>query len=183
MRTRTIWTTILVAACLALPTTSLRGDQEAEAPRFVGANQCGKCHGSKATGEQLQAWRASPHGKAYETLGGEKAKQVAAKFGIEEPQNALQCLRCHTTAAGVANARLGDHFQRTDGVQCESCHGAGERYAKIEHMIDNAKARELGLIEPGLEVCKQCHNDSSPTFVGFDYRTAVQRIRHRLAAY
>ena len=183
MNTRTLRTTVLVAACLVLPTTTLLGDQEEELPRFVGANDCGKCHGSKATGEQLQAWRTSPHAKAYETLGGEKARQVAAKYGITEPQNARQCLRCHTTAAGEAKSRLGEHFDPTDGVQCESCHGAGERYAKIEHMIESSKAREMGLIDPGPKVCQQCHNDSSPTFAGFDFQAAVQRIRHRLAAY
>ncbi len=153
------------------------------APMFVGVDRCGRCHGSKATGQQVQSWRTSAHAKAWETLGTDRAREVAAKFGIAEPQDSQSCLRCHTTGAGEAKERLAEGFKRQDGVQCESCHGAGADYGKIEHMIDDAKARAAGLIDPGPPVCKRCHNADSPTFTGFDYKTALERIRHRLVAY
>lgn len=185
MRTRTFpgWTPVAVAALLALLATNLQGNQDNPVPKFVGADECGRCHNSKATGQQLQVWRAGPHGGAYKILGTDAAKQVAAKFGIMDPQNSMKCLRCHTTACGESKTRFGDHFKPTDGVQCESCHGAGEHYAKIDQMIDSGKATTAGLVDPGPSVCQRCHNAEGPTFKGFDYKTAVQKIRHHLAAY
>lgn len=185
MRTRDLpgWTPVLVAALLALPPTDLHGNQDNPSPKFVGADQCGRCHNSKATGQQVQVWREGPHGRAYKTLGSQAAKEVGAKFGVMDPQNSLKCLRCHTTACGESKTRLGDGFKPTDGVQCESCHGAGEQYAKIELMIDSGKSLAAGLVDPGPSVCQRCHNAEGPTFTGFDYKTAVQKIRHRLAAY
>ena len=185
MRTRDFpgWTPVVVAALLALPATPVRGADETPLPKFVGTDQCGHCHNSKATGQQVQVWREGPHARAYEILGTEAAKQVAARLGITDPQGQAKCLRCHTTAAGEVKSRLGDSFRPTDGVQCESCHGAGEKYAKIEQMIDSGKSHAAGLVDPGPAVCQHCHNAEGPTFEGFDYKAAVQRIRHPLVAY
>ena len=185
MRTRNIQFGIGLLVALSVILFLAPGwSQEAKpAPLFVGVDACGRCHGSKATGQQVQSWRTSAHANAWETLGTERAREVAAKHGITEPQNSLACLRCHTTAMGEPKERLAVGFRREDGVQCESCHGAGSEYGKIEHMIDNAKARAAGLIEPGPALCQRCHNADSPTFSGFDYKLALERIRHRLAAY
>lgn len=185
MRTRNVQLGIVLLAAvgIALFLAPVWSQESKPAPMFAGVDQCGKCHGSKATGQQVQSWRTSPHAKAWETLGTDRAREVGAKFGITDPQSSQSCLRCHTTAAGVPKERLPEGFKREDGVQCESCHGAGADYAKIEHMIDSAKARAAGLIEPGVSVCQHCHNTDSPTYKGFDYKTALEKIRHRLVAY
>jgi len=177
------WIAVAAVATLATLAATLRGSEEEQPPRYVGVDWCAQCHDSKATGRQVEVWRQSPHGQAWKRLGSEQAIKVAAKYGIMDPQNALQCLRCHTTGAGESKSRFADNFKKENGVQCESCHGPGEKYAKITHMIDDAKASAAGLLDPGPKVCKQCHNDQSPTFAGFDYEAAVKKIRHPLAAY
>jgi hypothetical protein len=182
-RTMRGWIHVAAVTVLVAAVGERRGSAGEPPPRYMGADWCSQCHDSKATGRQTEAWRRSAHAKAWDTLGSERAAQVAAKYGITEPQSALQCLRCHTTGAGEPKTRFNDNFKKQDGVQCEACHGPGENYAKIAHMIDDAMAAAAGLIDPGPKVCQQCHNDQSPTYKGFDYRAAVEKIRHPLAAY
>jgi hypothetical protein len=174
---------VAAAALLASALSPLAANDEEKLPRFVGVSTCAKCHDSDATGKQVEAWRNGPHGKSWETLGTEAAAAIAKEAGVLDAQNASECLRCHTTGAGLSKGRFAKSFDSTDGVQCESCHGPGEFYAKIQHMIMNSKAQEMGLIEPGPSLCNRCHNEDSPTYEGFDYRAAIQKIRHPLASY
>jgi hypothetical protein len=177
------WIGVVALTLLVLPAPGLQGQDDKPAPEFVGVGQCTKCHNSKATGQQVQVWLDGPHSKAYQTLGTQGAAIVGAKYGITDPQNSLKCLRCHTTASGEPKSRLGDDFDHTKGVQCESCHGPGEEYARIECMIQSSVAAEAGLVDPGPTVCARCHNEESPVFEGFEYKTAVKKIRHNLASY
>lgn len=151
------------------------------APSYLGVDACASCHKSKATGNQIAAWEKDPHSKAFATLVSEAGLAIAKKKGIADPQQAAECLRCHTTGADVSKAYRAEGFDMTRGVQCEACHGAGEHYAKIQHMISRASAVEAGLVAPTAVVCKRCHNADSPTFKGFDFATAVKRIAHPLA--
>ena len=175
-----IWIAIAVATTAV---ASLATQQYEPAPKYVGVSHCEQCHGSEGTGRQVQKWRAGPHGQAWQRLASPEAAAVAKRLGVEDPQTAPECLRCHTTGAGLPKTSFAKSFDALDGVQCESCHGPGERYAKIEHMIMSAQAKELGLIDPSPRVCKQCHNENSPTYEGFDYRTAIKKIEHALAPY
>ena len=189
------WIAAVAVALLALTPTELAHSQASQSkpsapvspgqalPKFIGVSGCAKCHSSDATGKQVQTWQASPHAQAYKTLGTDAAQKIAAARGVKDPQAPGPCLRCHTTGAGIPKGRFAADFQVADGVQCESCHGPGEFYSKIEHMIVNAKAHEMGLIDPSPAVCTHCHNPESPTFKGFDFKTAVKKIQHRLASY
>jgi hypothetical protein len=151
-------------------------------PKYVGAKACASCHKSAATGNQYKVWQVSAHAKAYEVLASDKAADIAAAQHLStEPQKTPACLSCHTTGAGAPKSRFTEDFDATQGVQCEACHGAGEAYGKIEHMIMHSQARERGLIEPTAAVCVKCHNAKSPTFKGFDYAAAVKQVRHKLA--
>jgi hypothetical protein len=157
---------------------------------FVGAKKCGTCHKKEAMGNQLAVWSESKHAKAYETLASEQALEYAKKAGISDPQTAEDCLKCHVTAYGVDEARLGRTFDPLAGVQCEACHGAGKDYRKKKIMADREKAEAKGLVPQSEEVCITCHNDESPawdperytladgTKVGFDYDQAVEEIAH-----
>lgn len=156
---------------------------EQAAPKFIGVEGCAKCHNSEGTGRQVESWKSSPHARAFETLGSDAARKIAAECGISDPQADGRCVRCHTTGAGIPKSRFRQGFQSEEGVQCEACHGPGENYARIEHMISNAKARDMGLTEPTAAVCVRCHNAESPTFKGFDFKTAIGRIRHPLPQY
>src|ERR1043166_6250311 len=65
---------------------------------YVGVKTCGMCHKKDETGTKLAKWQAGPHAKAFETLGTDKAKEVANAKGIDDPQKSAACLKCHSTA-------------------------------------------------------------------------------------
>jgi hypothetical protein len=163
---------------------------QAQDHKYVGARKCRSCHKKEEIGNQYGIWLESKHAKAFETLATEKAREWAAKEGIEDPQTADECLKCHATAHGVPDDRLSMKFDRTAGVQCESCHGAGKDYSKKKVMIDRDKAEAKGLVLPTEEVCVECHNEESPAWdseryttaggekVGFDFEQALEAIAH-----
>jgi hypothetical protein len=176
----------LLALAFLLPRLAgAAGDHE-----FVGFKKCRTCHKKEEIGNQYDIWLESRHAKAYETLGTEKAKKWGAEAGVDNPQTDDRCIKCHSTAHGVPDDRVSKKFDRTAGVQCESCHGAGKDYKKKKIMMDRDKAVANGLIIPTEEVCTACHNDESPawdekaytladgTTVGFDFEQAVKKIAH-----
>ena len=50
---------------------------------------------------------------------------------------------------------LGKNFKINEGVQCETCHGAGSGYKTNSTMKDQAKAIAKGLIIPNEKLCKE----------------------------
>lgn len=150
--------------------------------RYVGDETCEVCHSSVGIGKQFQKWKRSPHARAYKDLGSPEAMAIARKMNIADPRKDLKCLSCHTTAAGARLPEMISTFRPRDGVQCESCHGPGEDYAHFSVMTDPEKSREAGLIShPDEKTCESCHNPSSPTFRGFDFKKDVVRIAHPLS--
>jgi YD repeat-containing protein len=161
-----------------------------EQHQFVGHKRCKTCHKKEAIGNQYEIWLDSRHAKAYETLAGEKAREWGAKVGVDNPQTNDKCIKCHSTAHGIPDAMVSKNFDRTAGVQCEACHGAGSDYRKKRIMADPAQAIAQGLVPQNEAVCTRCHNDESPAWdpqrytlsdgskVGFDYDQATKRIAH-----
>ncbi len=157
---------------------------------FAGHMKCKTCHKKKAIGNQFEIWLETKHAKAYATLATEKAKKWAAEAGVDDPQTDDRCIKCHSTAHGVPDDMVSRKFDRTAGVQCEACHGAGKDYRKKKVMVDRDKAIEKGLIIPTEAVCTKCHNDESPAWdpqkytladgskAGFDYEQAAKAIAH-----
>lgn len=149
---------------------------------FQGVGRCQTCHKKPEQGEQMRIWEESAHSKAYETLASDKAKEIGAAKGIENPQAADECLTCHVTGHGVAAEFLGKKYSIEDGVGCESCHGAGGDYYKKKTMkaiaAGEIEGASVGLVAPTEEVCAQCHNEDSPTFEPFDYEERVAKIAH-----
>jgi hypothetical protein len=149
---------------------------------FTGSAKCGTCHKSASQGEQLAKWQATAHAKAYETLGTDKAKELGKKAGVDDPQKSDACLQCHVTAHGVDAALLGPKYDATEGVGCESCHGAGADYdtnaIMKAIMTGETEPASVGLIIPNEKTCRGCHNEKSPTFAGFDYEKFVAKIAH-----
>ena len=176
----------LIALAVLLPEPAVAD----EGHDFVGYQKCKTCHKKTEIGNQVGVWLESRHAKAYETLGTDKAKQWGAEAGVDNPQTDDRCVKCHSTAHGVPDERVSKSFDRTAGVQCESCHGAGKDYKRKKIMMDRDKAIEKGLIIPTAEVCTGCHNDESPAWdekaytladgstVGFDFEQAVKKIAH-----
>ena len=159
---------------------------------YVGVAKCKTCHKSAAQGEQHPIWLKGSHAKAYEVLAGDKAKEIAKEKGIEDAQKADECLKCHVTGHGAAAELLGKKYAVTDGVGCESCHGAGGDYYKKKTMVavitGEIEAASVGLTIPDEKTCLVCHNDKSPTFKEFDFEKMVAKIAHpipeeRMAKY
>jgi Cytochrome c554 and c-prime len=176
----------VLAAGAALLTYGVAGVASAADHGFVGATKCAVCHKTAAQGEQFPKWQASAHAKAYETLAGADAKDIGKKLGIDDPQKSDTCLRCHVTGHGADAALLGPKYDATEGVGCESCHGAGADYVKKATMegvmTGEIKAESVGLTIPDEKKCVTCHNDKSPTFKGFDYDKYAAKIAHPIPA-
>jgi hypothetical protein len=81
------------------------------------------------------------------------------------------CLKCHATGGGADADAVGARFWIGDGVGCESCHGAAERWLG-EHYRDPYRSlppdqkvpaleplgmRNLRNLEARAKLCSQCH--------------------------
>lgn len=150
--------------------------------KYGGVATCKACHLTKKSGAQYKLWQEGPHAKAYETLLTDAAKEVAKKKGIDNPEKADECLKCHVTAHGVDAALKGPKLTIEEGVSCESCHGPGSGYKSKKVMMeiwkDKAKAADYGLVIPTKEVCVTCHNEESPSYKPFKFEEAVKKIAH-----
>ncbi len=118
-----------------------------DSPVYKGAAYCGFCH----VGTH-QAWSATGHARAYETL---------AAIGVQDNP---YCLQCHTVGSkGVGadpalnNGAYNDiPIAALRGVQCENCHGPGSEHpgaaAGLPASLDAAD-------------CGTCHNGAHhPTY-------------------
>lgn len=159
--------------------------QDAGKPAYIGVEACGKCHKRETTGNQLGKWQESKHAKAFATLGTPEAKKIAAAKGITDPQKDGKCLKCHVTAFGVDAALIvkaatpeEKGFVAEEGVQCESCHGAGSLYKARKVMKDKAASVAAGLIVPDEKLCKTCHNPESPNYKEFNFAEMKKKIEH-----
>jgi len=174
---------ILVAAMMVV---GMSTPVLAEDALYIGAAKCFTCHKKDKSGNQMQKWLDSGHSKAYETLASDASKAIAAEMGIEDPQKAEQCLKCHVTAAG-APAEAFDpkgKYALEDGVGCESCHGAGSTYKSMKVMkaitSGDTDGASVGLVTPTAETCTVCHNEESPTFKAFNFEEAFKKIDHSI---
>jgi YVTN family beta-propeller protein len=146
--------------------------------RFVGAMACKNCHSGPEMGFQFSKWRMGPHARAYAVLGTPAAREMAQRSGVDgDPQASFACLRCHATGAGHDPASFEAGFDLRDGVQCESCHGAGADYSLEAVMLDPPAATAAGLKKPGPELCATCHEQGQDG-QAFDYEAAVVKIAH-----
>ena len=81
---------------------------------YIGADKCKLCHNSSKKGAQYDKWKDGPHARAYETLGSDEAKKIAAEKGISNPQEADECLSCHVTGWGAPEAFLTDKWRKDE---------------------------------------------------------------------
>ena len=159
------------------------GFTQEETHKYAGTKACMPCHTGAKKGDQAGIWKASSHAKAYEALSSVKAIDAAKAKGIDKPQEAKECLECHTLGKTVPATALDEKFDIKDGVQCESCHGAGSDYRKPAIMKDKAQAVAAGMTDwkddAAIEAfCKGCHNEKSPTFKGFNFAEMYAKIKH-----
>ncbi len=167
-------------------TNALMAQDSLASHSFVGVETCGMCHKSEKQGEQIDIWKASAHSKAYETLKTAEADSIAKAKGLST--NAVlseACLKCHVSGYNINASLKTAKFKMEDGVQCETCHGAGSDYKNLKTMKNEKEAIANGLKvfktdEERFALCKECHNSESPTFDSSksDFSEMWTKIKH-----
>lgn len=157
------------------PTNFVVGGEENLA--YVGASKCKMCHNKKSEGKFFDDWEESVHAKAFELLKGDEQKNP-------------ECLKCHTTGHGKPGGFVSlEESPKLTGVQCEMCHGPGEKHikSKKDNVIPNAGKPTTDAM------CIKCHNDSNPNWnperytkpdgskTGFYFEEAVKKVNHSKA--
>lgn len=150
--------------------------------KYVGVDKCAAtCHKGESKGKQLEIWQESKHSQAYKVLQTPEADKIATDKGSLTPAaETPQCLKCHVLGKDIDATELEDTFDKTQGVQCETCHGPGSEYKKLTIMKDKQKSMENGLIihTEKEAFCTTCHNPESPTFKEFKYDEMWAKIVH-----
>jgi hypothetical protein len=160
------------------------GGAQGKKNRYIGAAKCKNCHNKEETGDQYGIWLEKSHSHAFKNLGEEPAKQAGAARGIEDPQKADDCVQCHVTAFGLPKEKIKKGFKPELGVQCESCHGPGEKHmmARMRAAGDDTDEYpdipEDELVPVKVATCLECHNEKSPTFKPFCAHERFALIRH-----
>ena len=163
--------------------------------KLISVKRCAMCHKKDDKGNQYAKWQSMMHSKAYELLGTEEAKAVAAELGIDDPQASGKCLKCHSTAYYFTESLQTEEVTLENGVSCQSCHGPGDDYKKKSIMESLEESIANGMVYPAKEKsCTLCHNDTSPTWkpdrytlpdgtkTGFDVEQAYEKIKHERPA-
>jgi DnaJ-class molecular chaperone len=163
--------------------------------KFVGVKACAKCHDTSAHGNAMGTWQASPHAHAFATLEKSTEREPrrcddlklwivtmshGERYGLPtRATEAKECMPCHSTAFGAAPQLLAASFDRTAGVQCESCHGPGSAHVEAMSVGGNASAA-TGLTayadERAIQKrCGTCHDGTCGTL---DFATMWPKIKH-----
>lgn len=158
----------LLCAAISLAPASIASAQS----DYLGAASCASsvCHGSLVARDginilqnEYRIWAEHDrHASAYQTLQTERSQTIAANLGLGDPTSEGVCLDCHSTHAPAE--RRGPKFQLSDGVSCESCHGAAGGWIQSHDDADQTHADNLarGLVatdDPAQRatVCLSCH--------------------------
>ena len=209
----TLATSSIAVIAVALLITAMQVEQPAEQTmpddvihtvlslddaQFIGAKKCRTCHRKEEAGAQFGKWEEGPHAGAYATLATDEAKEVAAAQGIDDPQTAGECLKCHTTGYGTAHGYpavvKGKTWTEaetaraalTEGVQCEACHGPGSLYSVLKKKNKKYKRSEIVALgataPPQAAHCAPCHVKECPTMPA-DYTFDFERDKRSEAVH
>ena len=90
---------------------------------IVGARSCSECHE-----KEVETWKDTGHYAGARSLPrSPEAKRIAKALGIRRIKAADACISCHYTVEQQAGQRP----KATQGVSCESCHGAAREWIEI----------------------------------------------------
>ncbi len=178
-RTARLGRVFILLASLLLGSVALRSASASAGGLYEGVASCAgsTCHGrSEGDGkvvrqDELMQWqepssKAGAHSRSYDALASARGQRIAAALGLGNATSAPACLGCHATYA-AASAR-GPRFRLSDGVGCESCHGAASGWISTHYAVP---ATHAGNVAQGMiplenprtraSVCLDCHFGSS----------------------
>jgi hypothetical protein len=120
----------LLAAAAANDTSPVNADVH------LGVNACAgsTCHGAASTkkrtgvvqNEYLIWQKYDKHARAFAGLQNDLGRRIAANLNIGPADHAPSCLVCHADNVPVSDR--GVQFLLSDGVGCEACHGASQKW-------------------------------------------------------
>ncbi|WP_293987219.1 multiheme c-type cytochrome [Sphingomonas sp.] len=165
---------LLVFAVIAHPSPALSTAFAAPASPEAGATGVASCAGSTCHGreeptgavvrlDELKIWQdesspAGAHSRAWRVLGEPRARAIAARLGIGDPQSAAVCTGCHV-GAGAARP--------SEGVGCEGCHGNAANWLASHYAVGGSHANNVArgmraLDQPAVRaaICLDCHYGS-----------------------
>lgn len=187
----------------APPPAPLRQVPDVPAFQYQGVASCASvaCHhgnGPRGTkGSEYTTWIAQgdPHSRAYTVLFDPRSLLIEKNLNGPKllPHKDTLCLSCHVNP-DIETANHHERFARADGVGCESCHGASERWLSVHHtdswrsMSAEAKQREGMMntkdIAVRAQVCVRCHVGWRDADVNHDLIAAGHpRLRFEYGAY
>lgn len=86
-----------------------------------GPESCAECHY-----EEIESWKKSVHNRTVNELHRKPATaEMLTKLGLGKIKAERQCMECH-----YLNRLEDGELIATNGISCESCHGAGQDWAK-----------------------------------------------------
>ncbi|MBF8247892.1 MAG: cytochrome c554 [Bacteroidetes bacterium] len=169
---------MLIAGMLVLP-FSVQAQN-----KYIGVKMCKMCHQTEKQGKQFDVWQKSKHAGAFKTLTTAKANEVAKAKGLSKPAaESPECLECNVSNFNMDAKIVEKSFDFKDGVQCETCHGAGSKYKDLATMKSREKSVAAGMREfkdnAATEAhCKTCHNEKSPSYKEFKFDEMWAKIKH-----
>jgi hypothetical protein len=91
------------------------------AEKVGGPESCAECHF-----EEIEAWKKSAHFKTFNELHRKpETNAMLEKLGLGKIKSERQCMECHYLSRPVEGV-----LEATNGISCESCHGAGQDWAR-----------------------------------------------------
>src|SRR6185369_11307888 len=206
---------VIVGAWLAWPRSPASGRQAEPIPapqgtetaRFFGVASCASmaCHHfNGAKGEvrsEYSTWSAwDKHARAYAVLENERSHRIVNNLYYSEADpdkmpatKRKLCLECHSTFA--EESQKGERFFVGDGVGCESCHGAAEKYLDkhyltgFKEMSHEQKEKDFGLrnvwdLSARTKLCTTCHVGNKDKDVNHDLIAAGHpRLNFEMGGY
>lgn len=163
----------LLVAALATGTAGAADAPAVEPHLGVASCNGSNCHGAvKPIGkhpirqDEYFIWqRKDSHAGAYNLLLEPRSNQISRRLGWGRAAEAEGCLSCH--ADPIPAAARGEKWVISDGVGCETCHGAAanwiEGHVEGYDSLDEAKAAGLyPTWEPTAraQLCLSCHQGS-----------------------
>lgn len=172
---------VLVLISMVVFSSTSVSSKNAAAFKYVGVSKCQTCHKTDAQGKQFDIWQNSKHSQAWKTLQTDAADKLAKDKGFTtKAAETPQCIKCHVLGKDLNPDELADSFVKEDGVQCETCHGAGSEYKAMSVMKDKQKAIDNGMnpISDKNQLCITCHNPESPSYKEFKFDEYWDKIKH-----